>query len=51
LGTNTQTKRLCDLTPADVQALGYRSLGAFVDAWLDKYGYWDPYEVFDGEIA
>lgn len=40
------TKLLGELTEADAQAAGFKSLGAFVDAWLDKHGDWDPMETF-----
>lgn len=35
-------KSLGDITLAEVKAEGYRSMGAFVDAWIDVFGYWDP---------
>lgn len=44
-------KLLGETTEADVQEAGYKSLGAFVDAWLDKYGYWDPSEVVSDEAC
>ena len=36
------SKCLGELTPAEIKAEGYKTMGAFVDAWLDTFGYWDP---------
>lgn len=38
-------KTLGETTEADAQLQGFRSLGAFVDAWMDKHWEWDPREV------
>lgn len=42
-------KTLGEITEADAKAQGFKSLGAFVDAWLDKHGEWDPREVIKSE--
>lgn len=36
-----------DMTTEKAQEQGFRSLGAFVDAWLDEHGEWDPREVIE----
>lgn len=41
------TKTLGEITEADAKAAGFKSLGAFVNDWLCKYGEWDPREVID----
>ena len=40
------SKCIGNITLADVKAEGFVSMGAFVDAWLDLYGYWDPQQIF-----
>jgi hypothetical protein len=40
-------KYLGDITAAEVKAEGYKSMSAFVDAWLDVFGYWDPSEPLE----
>ena len=42
---NPKHKSLGDLTLAEVQAEGFKALGAFVDAWIKAFGYWDPTEA------
>ncbi|OLN29937.1 hypothetical protein DSOL_3277 [Desulfosporosinus metallidurans] len=37
-------KCLGDITLAEIKAEGFSSMGAFIDAWLDHFGYWDPQE-------
>ena len=37
-------KYLGDITVAEVKAEGFKSMSAFIDAWLDAFGYWDPSE-------
>jgi hypothetical protein len=44
------TKLLCETTEADAKAAGFKSLGTFVDAWLDKHGSWDPREVITDDL-
>ena len=36
------SKCLGDITLSEIKEEGYQSMGAFVDAWLDLFGYWDP---------
>lgn len=36
------TKLLGETTEADAKAAGFKSLGTYIDAWLDKHGEWDP---------
>ena len=39
---NSAYKCLGDITIAEIKAEGYKTMGAFVDAWLDTFRYWDP---------
>ena len=40
----SSNKLLGDITLAEVKAEGFSSMGAFIEAWLDIFGYWDPSE-------
>lgn len=38
---------LGDITLSDLKAEGFKSLAAFIDAWLDIFGYWDPNQIIN----
>lgn len=46
---NPMTKLLGETTEADAKEAGFKSLGAYVDTWLDKHEEWDPREVIEDD--
>lgn len=39
---NNSACKLGDITLSEIQKIGFKNIGAFVDAWIDTFGYWDP---------
>lgn len=38
---------LGNITLSEVKAEGFNSLAAFIDAWLELFGYWDPTQILN----